>query len=228
MTHCRLCSENTIHFIWQDYEGGNWFHCESCGSHSSSHSYADTQKYYTAEYITQHHGGISLEEERNQLTTNINWFEDYKPDIHGRDFLDIGCCRGVAMTMMAERGWAVHGFDVIPEAAQPGCSTIAPSFRAGLFPQKYHAVMCREVIEHVDHPMQMLTEIAAVIHKGGYLQLQTPRPAATMNPIGYQGAHITLMSPLWIRYWLERLGFEVRDYRLWSNPGGQCWMAKRL
>lgn len=226
MTHCRACSESTLQYLWQDYQGGHWFRCLACGCDSSSHCYADTAHFYNAEYLQTHHGGISLEEEAEQLRTNLDWFEDYKPDTPGRDFLDVGCCRGVAMNGMANRGWSVHGFDVVPEAAQPGCSTIAPMFTAGLFPRKYHAVLCREVIEHVDHPMQMLTELAATTAKGGFLQIQTPRPTADRNDIGYQGAHITLLSPLWIRYWVERLGFEVKDYRLWDI--GQCWMCKRL
>jgi len=210
MTHCRACSEACLHYLWQDYQGGHWFRCLACGCDSSSNSYAETKKLYNADYLQQHHGGITIDEEMLSLRSNMDWFEDYKTDIEGRDFLDVGCC-------------------------QPGCSTIAPQFQASLFPQKYHAVMCREVIEHVDHPMQMLTELANVTTKKGYLQLQTPRPTdptvkdennVAMNKIGYQVAHICILSPQWVKYWLERLGFEIKDYRLWDL--GQCWMAKKL
>lgn len=235
MTHCRACSEACLHYLWQDNQGGHWFRCLACGCDSSSNSYAETKNLYTADYLQQHHGGLTIDEEMLSLRSNLDWFEDYKTDIEGRDFLDVGCCRGVAMMGMQQRGWSVHGFDVIPESAQPGCSTIAPQFQASLFPQKYHAVMCREVIEHVDHPMQMLTELANVTNKKGYLQLQTPRPTdptakdekgIATNGIGYQAAHICILSPQWVKYWLERLGFEIKDYRLWDL--GQCWMAKRL
>lgn len=226
MTHCRACSENTVHSLWPDHHGGHWFRCLSCGCDSSSNSYAETKKYYTAEYITTHHGGHDDEHLLQELRANLDWFVDWKvkEDV-GKDFLDVGCCEGLAMRGMQDRGYSVHGFDVIPEAARPGCTTIAPTFQASLFPQCYHAVLCREVIEHVDTPMQFITDLANVTAKGGFLQLQTPRPTAAFNPIGYQGAHICLLSPLWIRYWVERLGFEIKDYRFWD--GGQGWMCKK-
>lgn len=226
MTHCRACSENTVYPLWQDFSGAWWFRCLFCGSDSSSNGYNETRHIYNAEYIKIHHGGHSDEYLLSQLHTNLEWFVDWKvkQDV-GSCFLDVGCCEGLAMRGMAARGYAVHGFDVIPEAAQPGCSTIAPSFNAGLFPQKFHAVLCREVIEHVDTPLQFLTELANVTARGGFLQLQTPRPMDTVNPIGYQTAHICLLSPMFIRYWLERLGFEVKDYRLWDK--GQAWMCKK-
>lgn len=181
---------------------------------------------YNAEYLRTHHGNDDPEYLMNQLQSNLQWFVDWRvrEDV-GKDFLDVGCAEGTAMRGMAERGFSVHGFDVIPEAAQPGCSTIAPAFSAGLFPQRYHAVLCREVIEHVDHPMQMMTELAKVTAKGGFLQLQTPRPTQEFNAIGYQAAHICLLSPLFVRYWTEKLGFEIKDYRLWAQ--GQAWMCKK-
>lgn len=223
MTHCRVCSEKTLHYLWDDAGGGKWFRCLACGSDSSSRGRADTESMYNAEYIKTHHGGHSDEYLLQELRANLDWFVDWKC---GKDFLDVGCCEGMAMKGMADRGFSVHGFDVIPEAARPGCTTIAPVFRAGLFPQKYQAVLCREVIEHVDTPMQFITDLANVTCGGGFLQLQTPRPTAEMNLIGYQAAHICLLSPWWIRYWLERLGFEIKDYRLWEQ--GQAWMCRKL
>lgn len=227
MTHCRACSETTIHPLWQDGGNAYWYRCLSCGCDSSSNNYSLTKDMYTGEYINTHHGGADDAYLVDQLRSNLDWFVDWRvKDEVGKDFLDVGCCEGTAMRGMAERGFAVHGFDVIPEAAQPGCSTIASSFSAGLFPQKYHAVLCREVIEHVDTPMQFMTELANVTAKGGFLQLQTPRPTAEFNAIGYQRAHICLLSPMFVRYWLERLGYEIKDYRIWEQ--GQAWMCKRL
>lgn len=226
MTHCKTCSEKTLHYLWNDTSGGSWYRCLFCGCDSSSRCYAETSKMYNASYINTHHGGHTNEHLLQELRPNLDWFVDWKvKDDVGKDFLDVGCCEGLAMRGMQDRGYSVHGFDVIPEAAREGCTTIAPVFRAGLFPQKYHAVLCREVIEHVDTPMQFMTELSYVTHGGGFLQLQTPRPTEAFNPIGYQQAHICLLSPFWIRYWLERLGFEIKDYRIWDM--GQVWLCKK-
>lgn len=229
MTHCRACSEEALHPLWQDTAGGHWFRCVACGCDSASRCYANTQHLYQDSYILAHTSHIGEEKLIQEIRPNLDWFVDWKvkEDV-GKDFLDVGCCDGIGMKGMAERGYSVHGFDVIPGAARPGCTTIAPHFQANLFPQQYHAVLCREVIEHIDIPMQFLTELASVTAKGGFLQLQTPRPSVAFNPIGYQEAHICLLSPHWLRYWLERLGFEIKDYRLWDNPAGQAWMCKKL
>lgn len=226
MTHCKLCGEKTLTPLWKDYGGNQWFRCLFCASDSSEQTWEGVKAMYDANYIKNHHGLTTYEAEAEQLKSNIGWFNDYKPEIAGRDFLDVGCTNGVAMTEMQNNGWSVHGFDIIPEAYREGCTTIAPAFSAGLFPMKYSAVMCREVIEHSPTPIQMLTELSYVTRKDGILQLQTPRPTPEVNPIGYQPAHLDLLSPMVIRYWLERLGFIIKDYWIWEQ--GQAWMAKRL
>lgn len=181
---------------------------------------------YNAEYIKTHHGGLDHDALMLELRSNLDWFVDWKvKDNVGPDFLDVGCCEGTAMIGMQERGYRSHGFDVIPESHKPGCTTIAKHFSASLFPRQYHAVLCREVVEHVDDPAGMIVELFNVTHRRGFMQLQTPRPTEKENRIGYQGVHICLMSPFFIRYQLGRVGFEIKDYRMWKQ--GQAWLCQK-
>lgn len=227
---CRACSESTLTPLWQDHEGCQWYRCLFCGSDTAARNYSDIKHRYNGEYLKKHHNCEDSEELDRLIRPNLDWFVDWKvKDDVGKDFLDVGCCEGSGLKGMAERGFSVHGFDVIPEAHREGCTTIAPVFMASLFKQKFHAVLCREVIEHVETPMQFITELYHVTAKGGFLQIQTPRPDPGNNQHAYQWAHLVILSPFWIRYWVEKLGFEIKDYRIYGDiEGGQMWLCKKL
>jgi 2-polyprenyl-3-methyl-5-hydroxy-6-metoxy-1,4-benzoquinol methylase len=237
LQHCKACSERTLTPLWADQDGQQWHRCLSCASDSCEATYADVKGMYDERYYqTHHHHEGDPAALRDALRPNVDWFVDWKvaQDV-GKDFLDVGCSDGTALTLMQERGFSVHGFDVAEACRQPGCTTIAPFFTADHFPQRYHAVLCREVIEHVDTPHQMLTDLYRVTARGGFLQLQTPRPSPTFHTGPYQRGHLVILSPLVVRFWLERLGFEVKDYRLWPTPDedpgrqpGQAWMCRKL
>lgn len=231
---CRGCSEDGTVKLWKDRDGGRWERCLCCGSDTSTHTWDDSAPKYDAAYIATYadneaHALRTPEEVEADMRPNLDWFVDHQGDAPGRDFLDVGCCDGSALRGMAKRGWGVHGFD-INRAAKAACPpgdhiTVATAFRANLFPQQYSAVLCREVLEHVPCWRSFLEELVLVTTRQGLCQIQTPRPAAKNNSIGYQGLHLQLLSPVLLRYWLERLGMSVIDYRVWKT--GQAWMLKR-
>jgi hypothetical protein len=149
MKWCKVCGVSALSPLWKDTGGNQWHRCGACGSDSSEATYPPD--HYTDDYLVkslERTGGIEAAKE--YVRSNIEWFDHHKDKCGGLDFLDVGCLEGAAMMVAAEHGWRVHGFDVIEAARQPGCSTIHPYFAASLFPQVYHAVMCREVLEHVE------------------------------------------------------------------------------
>jgi uncharacterized protein (DUF779 family) len=227
MKWCKVCGVSALTPLWKDYGGNQWHRCGACGSDSSEATYPPD--HYTDEYLTSslaRTGGIEAAKE--YVRSNIEWFDHHKDKCGGLDFLDVGCLEGAAMMVAAEHGWRVHGFDVIEAARQPGCSTIHPYFAASLFPQVYHAVMCREVLEHVEGWRGFLSELAAVTARNGILQLQTPRPMATNSPTCYQPAHLFIVSPAALERAVRDLGFTILDSRQWEGtdvgPAGQGWL----
>jgi len=174
---------------------------------------------YSAEWIAGEVAATGGEEKRrDSVRSNCDWFPHYKHMTGGGiDFLDVGCCDGAAMAEMAKIGYSVHGFDVIEGARREGCTTIHPFFSASLFPQQYHQVLCREVIEHVEGPRQFLTELVAATVRGGLLQIQTPRPCVQQERIAYQPHHLQIISPVKLELLCIEHGLRVLDRRQWGT-----------
>lgn len=228
--NCRVCGESCIVSLWPADmpRRMEWFRCLACGSDSTPAAY--NKDLYTVEFEDFHrkHAGSNVDEAIEKMSTNLDWFQHHKNGCPDNSFLDIGCCEGASLTGMQQRGWSVHGFEVFTPSYFGPHVTVAPEFKASLFPQRYSAVMTREVIEHVDGWRAFLHECYAVTNRGGLFQVQTPRPWEKDHPNIYSIAHLQLLSPAMMRYWLERIGFEVLDYRLWGDPqAGQAWMCRR-
>jgi 2-polyprenyl-3-methyl-5-hydroxy-6-metoxy-1,4-benzoquinol methylase len=194
-------------------EMGSWFRCSACGSDTSTNEY--NPKLYNqdhAEYHLKAAGGY--DGQALQLTTNMDLFDRHESP--GKDFLDIGCCEGVALSEMQRRGWSVHGFDVFRPSYYGDHVTVAPHFSRWLFPRRYDAILCREVIEHIPCPNQFIREIHGALNPGGLLQLQTPRPQSQFHGIPYQSAHLHLASPTQFRAMLERSHFTILETLMWE------------
>jgi 2-polyprenyl-3-methyl-5-hydroxy-6-metoxy-1,4-benzoquinol methylase len=185
---------------------------------------------YNREYLNEH-GIDSYSPERmiEQVRSNCEWFDHYAKDLPNRDFLDIGCCEGSSLRVMAALGWAVHGFDVVEPSYYGPHVTVGPHFTKWLFPNRYAAVMAREVIEHVDSPLLFLHECHGVLCPGGLLQVQTPKPCDWFHGAVYQTAHLTIMHPQALRSLINDAMFDILDFREWGEPGeqpGQAYLCK--
>jgi ubiquinone/menaquinone biosynthesis C-methylase UbiE len=72
----------------------------------------------------------------------------------------------------------------------------------------FDAVMCIEVLEHVPHPVNALSELARLLKSGGYLIVTAPFCSLThFAPYFYQTGY----SRYFYEYWLEKLNFEIVD-----------------
>lgn len=215
---CRGCGSSVyLNKLWTDHDSDTpWYRCELCGSDTADRFYEDVKASYNDDFVknVMSHGWETL---LQQLDTNINVFNEYKALCPNMDFLDIGHNEGAMLHRMQSEGFSVHGFDVNPYTYLGNHTTIAEEFLASLFPQKYGAVNCREVLEHVPDWVKLLTEIHKVMSKGGVLQLQTPRPTHKQNRFGYNWQHLALISPTLLIHNLNALGFVVLKSLYWEE-----------
>lgn len=79
--------------------------------------------------------------------------------------LDYGCGVGLLVRYLRERGYAhAVGYD----AFAPGWDD------ARLLDQRYDAIVCQDVIEHVDDPHALLARFDALLPPGGIVSIGTP------------------------------------------------------
>ncbi len=141
-------------------------------------------------------------------------------------FLDIGCNKGFLLAAAAEKGWDVHGVELVPELTIPfkkqfpqfaeqvhssGFGEAQASMRAGMF----DAISAIDVIEHFEDPRKDMKRIFGLLGPQGVLLVQTPD---TQNPLalekkGTWGAlkpreHLHLFSRHNLERFAKELGFK--------------------
>jgi SAM-dependent methyltransferase len=130
---------------------------------------------------------------------------------------------------MKKRGWSPHGFDVFAGAGVlcPGADVrTAPVFGRHLFEGRFGAVLCREVIEHVEGWRQLLHECFWSLEPGGLFQVQTPIPQAELAPgHPYGRVHLHIFTPVALEMALRTQGFVVVDRWDWKN--GVAFLCQR-
>lgn len=99
--------------------------------------------------------------------------------------LDVGCGAGHFLTVAEARGWRTYGLE-ISEAALQFLTALRTQrglhfelvdrhlAEANFGPNSFDVVTMFEVIEHVDEPVSILTEVHRILQEGGLLYLTTP------------------------------------------------------
>lgn len=132
---------------------------------------------------------------KGALAKGKKWMESFRPemvwelagDVKRKRVLDIGCQYGVFSFFLAEKGALVTGMDISQRwIGRCGREAITKhgdksfDFMVGdaqelpFEDESFDVVVCSEVIEHVDHPGNVLSEINRVLVPGGVLVLSTP------------------------------------------------------
>ncbi|HEX4608504.1 MAG TPA: methyltransferase domain-containing protein [Urbifossiella sp.] len=221
---CRACHSSALDPLpfAVPAPAGRWFRCRACGSDTAAHGY--DPGIYTPDYYRTHAGTADPVYLREQVRSNCDWFGHHAGGLPNRDFLDVGCADGAGLDVMQSLGWAVHGFDVAPPPYLGPHVTVGAVFSRWLFPLRYAAVLCREVVEHVDCPDLLLHELHGVACPGGLVQVQTPRPLDRYDPDVQQRAHLCILSPDRLGALLNGAMLDVIDAREWEM--GQAYLCR--
>jgi 2-polyprenyl-3-methyl-5-hydroxy-6-metoxy-1,4-benzoquinol methylase len=134
---------------------------------------------WTGERFVLGKGGAEIHHE------HLHRYEFASGLVNGRHVLDLGCGTGTGAAMMAASGGAVIAIDIdvdtVARAAEQYPEVV--DFRQGsayeipLPDSSLDLVACFEVIEHVDDPPRVISEIARVLRHDGLLVISTPMKA---------------------------------------------------
>lgn len=224
---CPICYSHDltpVPFALSEGAGGPWYDCQGCGSQVAGHGYPEN--HYTPRYECNEVAATGGPEERkNQVRSNCQWYvSHHKPELP-KTFLDVGCCDGAALAVMQDEfGYRVHGFDVFEPSYMGPHITVAPEFNRWLFLNRFAAVMCREVIEHVKVPQRLLYHLWCVCEPDGLVQVQTPRPTPHENRFGHQRQHLFLIHPDRLKRMLMVANLDVIEEKHWQE--GQAYLCR--
>ena len=138
------------------------------------------------------------------------------------EILDVGCGRGSLLEIFRSRGWGVHGTQLSGTAAHVCNKRLGDVVRCGELPEldydegSLRVVVLYHVLEHLDRPLEYLTEAHRLLRDDGLLVVEVPDSSApAFRALGRRSFtfdhphHLFFFTPQPLRALLEHAGFEV-------------------
>tara|TARA_R110000868_G_scaffold77267_2_gene221469 strand:+ start:273 stop:962 length:690 start_codon:yes stop_codon:yes gene_type:complete len=216
---CELCKKQT-----GSIEGYHeWAWCHPCQHGTKAETqYADVAASYHTTGYAKHNGDFEFL--KTQWSSNIELLKKYST---GKTVLDVGFLEGSGMASMADAGYQTHGFDVSTQALELACKNgimpsrlkVAKCLTDDMFDVRFDAVTCREVIEHVPDPRDLLMTIKNLMKPGAITQIQTPRFSPSVV-FWNCPQHLRVFSLGSLISMAESIGLFIVDVMFWE--GGMC------
>lgn len=140
------------------------------------------------------------------------------PPIKTGILLDIGCCAGEFLNKARGLGFGVWGIDISHSAIETAktiynlkdvYAETADIFSKRQDIPRFDAVTLFEVIEHLDNPLEVLTDVKKIMKRGGYLAFSTPDRECLGGWRDVPPQHLFKWNEKNLRFMLNSLGFKV-------------------
>jgi len=173
----------------------NVIECSHCGFKHLDPipSEDELQEFYNKQYF-QTAKPEYLEEDRREIIhrniffdQRIDFFSKFAP---GTTLLDVGCGDGLFLERAREKGFNVFGIEPSEQASSIGRDSGLEIFHGTLntFMQNnsrlFDIVHLKNVLEHVDKPIQVLEECASLLNSGGILYVEVPNDYDLFQRLG--------------------------------------------
>lgn len=152
--------------------------------------------------------------------------------------LDLGCGSGDLLHKMHALGWEPEGIDIDPAAVavarRTGLGVRIGSLHDQKFPDAcFDAVVMSHVIEHVHHPLELLSEVRRILKPGRRLVIATPNAASLGHrmlgarwPFLDPPRHLQIFTMPALKSLVHAAGFD--DVRLWTGVRTAAAMFPRI
>jgi SAM-dependent methyltransferase len=218
--------------------------CDSCGHFFARHQ-VDLVALYEHSYVDATYGGtqgmrarlMSIRALPPELSDNagrtarIARFCQQTRGRAGGRLLDVGAGIGVFPAAMKDLGWDVEAIERDPRTADHlhgmvGVKTytddIAALKDAGIAP--FDLVTFNKVLEHVQNPVDMLSDAAPMMLAKGHVYVEVPDVAAAQDGPSREEffiEHFHVFSPSSLAMTVEQAGFRLVELERLREPSGK-------
>ncbi len=155
----------------------------------------------------------------------------------GARVLEIGCSQGLLLGLLAQDGLRVCGIEPSSSATKVAVAA-GLDVRHGYFTRAtvpaecFHAVIVSHVLEHIEHPEQFITDVAAVAPGGLLLLVQAnwrgwvPRKTKALWHAWAEGHHYWHFTAAGLSRWLTTQGAKPVELEYSTLEHDGYWLAR--
>ena len=213
--HCLICKSSSLKNL-RGYEKHFLIKCSNC-------NFVFAKKKPTREELELHYDGYGRDDYLSPITIKryndiLDDFEKYKKT---KKLLDVGCGIGYFLEVAIKRGWQVYGSEYTDDAIEICRKKGILMHKGVLNPENYEEesfdiITSFEVIEHINNPIDELTNFNKILRKGGLVYVTTPnfnsllryRLKSDYNVICYP-EHLSYYTPKTLKKLFTRIGFKT-------------------
>jgi len=213
---CLVCDSKALIKL-NYYKDHHLARCKKCG-------FVFAKKRPSSLELEEHYEGYGRNDYLSPITIKrynelLNTFEKYRKT---NKILDVGCGIGYFLEVAKERGWEVYGTEYTDEAIQI-CSSKGINMQKGILStrnyqsEEFDVITSFEVIEHINNPVDELTNFHKLLRKEGLVYLTTPnfnsllryRLKSEYNVICYP-EHLSYYTPKTLNKLFTSVGFKTK------------------
>ena len=211
---CPACSKSPTRPALETYHSASLYECPGCDLHFWHPVAMPDADWHEHTYQARDQTALPLE------PGHRFFLSDPKAPRNGR-LLDLGCGVGNFLAAARDSGFEVTGVELNPSAVRFARETYGlreifamrpEEFRAANPDKSFDVVTFFEVLEHQDDPQGFLKVAQEFLVNGGHIALSVPnrsRWQKGIETLDYPPNHLTRWSPLALRNFLHKNGFEV-------------------